>query len=258
MSAPTYTQLDVTKWQYTEPKRNPKNGWNVFLHDQNKRNPRMQLDKCRVPFGVQDNLEDTSSTRKNLELSITNAGFQAWASTLDAQNIKWVTDNSMAVFKKEMKQATVEALYRSMLTPHKGDYPPLLRVKVNASGRQATQVFVVEDEGNGSTPLKYRPGTVDDVSPHSEVLPIVEVVGLWFIAKGFGMTLLATDLLVFPAPKRGGFHFALPQPAVQCSAGSVISATLPDPEPSVLNAPTIVQSAITADTTSADDNGEPQ
>lgn len=222
----------------------------------------MQLDRCRVPFGVQDNLEDTSSSRKNLELSISNTGFQSWASALDAQNIKWVTENSQAVFKKDMKHATVEALYRSMLTPQKGDYAPLLRVKVNASGRQATQVFVVEDEGDGNMPLKYRPGTVDDVSPHSEVLPIVEVVGLWFIAKGFGMTLLATDLLVFPAPKRGGFHFALPQPAVQCSATSVISANLPDPEPSVLNAPTIVQSmvqsSVTQDTASGEDESEPQ
>jgi hypothetical protein len=252
MSVLPYNQIDVAQWQYTEPKRNPKNGWNVFLHDQNKRNPRMQLDRCRVPFGVQDGVEESAnSSRKNLELSINKREFQEWAAAMDAQNVRWVTANSEVVLKKEMKQATVEALYRSLLSPQRGNYDPLLRVKVNTTGTHATTVFVVEDEGcaENNVPMRYRKGSLDDVVPHCEVVPIVEVVGLWFISKGFGMTLLATDLLVYPPAKRGGFQFALAQPAVQCTNSTVgsVYTHLPEPEESVLNAPTVVQASVAGD-----------
>jgi hypothetical protein len=232
-----YQQVDLSTWEYTEPRRNPKNGLNVFLHTSQKRNPMIQLDRCRVPFGVQDGMEESS--RKNLELAVGNPDFLSFAQGLDAQNIKWTADNSLAVFKKEMNVSTVEALYRTLLSPQKNGFEPLLRLKINASGKSPTQVMVVLQEATATQPLKYRAGTLDDVMPHCQVLPIVEVVGLWFIAKGFGMTLVATDLLVFPAPKVGGWHFHGIS-AVQCEDENASQLQLPEAEGTVVNAPTII------------------
>lgn len=244
MPAPRYQDVNTASWQYTEPRRNPKNGLNVFLHDTGKRNPIIQLDKCRCPFGVQDGMEE--SARKNLELSIANEEFVDFARRLDAQNVQWATTKSMDLFRKEMTQPTVEALYRCLLAPQRNGYAPLLRVKINAGGSQATKVFVVTSEPTATAPMKYRVGSLDDLTPHCEVLPIVEVVGLWFIAKGFGMTLVATDLLVFPAPKRDGFHFSLDtcMTPVRCEEQEEEEqmTNAPEVEPSVLNAPTIISS----------------
>jgi len=144
---------------------------------------------------------------------------KAWAATIDEQNIQWIVDNSQALFKKEMKRATVDALYRTLLsTPSNAAYDPLLRLKINSDGAQATNVMIVVQEGNASTPLKWRHGALEDIERGAEVIPIVEVTGLWFVSKGCGMTLVATDVLVFPKRKRG-FDFSIPfaSGAVQCT-----------------------------------------
>ena len=240
-------------WQFSEPRRNPKNGLNVFLHDQGKRNPIIQLDRCRCPFGIQDGMEE--SARKNLELSIGNDEFIQFARRLDAHNVQYATTKSMELFRQNMTEATVSAFYRSLLSPQKSGYAPLLRVKINATGNQTTKVFVVTAEPTATSPMRYRPGTLEEVTAHCEVLPIVEVVGLWFISKGFGMTLVATDLLVFPAPKRGGFHFSLGTslaPVMCNDAEESAVSNAPEVEPSVLNAPTIISSFSAAPTGSSE------
>lgn len=234
-----YQQVDVTSWEYSEPRRNPKNGLNVFLHTAQKRNPMIQLDRSRCPFGVQEGMEESS--RKNLELSIGNPEFVAFAQALDQQNIKWTAENSQTVFKKEMNTATVEALYRTLLAPQKNGYEPLLRLKINAPTSKApTNVMVVLQEGTATQPLRYRPGSLEDVTPHCEVVPIVEVVGLWFIAKGFGMTLVATDLLVYPAAKKGGFNFHGITAVAAAACDEDTRSQLPEPDGTIVNAPTII------------------
>jgi hypothetical protein len=167
---------------------------------------------------------------------------QQWGAQVDAAMISWVTANSMNLFKKEMKQSTVEALYRTLLAqPNNPSYSPLLRVKVNDGGKQATQVKVVVDEGDAARgrPLRWRKGTLADIAPQSEVIPIVEAVGLWFVSKGCGMTLVATDLLVFPAAARGGFDFALGGVNAE-RVESDEEENAPEVEPSVLAAPTVI------------------
>jgi hypothetical protein len=248
---PLYAEVDPAQWSFGEPKKNPKNGLNVFVNDpRTKRNPRFQLDRCRCPFGVQDGIKDdsaptaTPSGRKNLELAVASEGMQRWGAQVDAAMIGWVTANSMNLFKKEMKQPTVEALYRTLLAqPNNPSYSPLLRIKVNDGGKQATQVKVVVDEGDSARgrPLRWRKGTLADISPQSEVIPIVEAVGLWFVSKGCGMTLVATDLLVFPATARGGFDFALGGVnAERVESDEEDTTNAPEVEPSVLAAPTVI------------------
>jgi hypothetical protein len=224
MSAPLFTDVNPTQWQYREPRKNKSNGLNVFVSGPT----RFQLERTRAPFGIQDGMEETSN--KNLELDVGSQALKDWCVAVDNQNIEWIVANCPALFKKEMKREMVETLYRAMLTPpSKPEYNPLLRVKVKPSGDDATNVWIVVSEATATTPLRYRKGTFADVERNAEVIVIAETVGLWIVSKGCGMTFMATDVLVFPTKKRK-FDFTLPSAAVQCEQEDV----LPDIDPSVI------------------------
>lgn len=262
MSYPSFIDENPFTWTFDEPKKNQNSGLNVYVKSpETKRNPRFQFPKCRCPFGVQDPQGDreggaaaaaagaaaTGSSRKNLELSVDEPSMVSWAQRVDERMISWITENCQALFKKEMKQSTVEALYRQLAAPSTTEgYAPLMRIKVNASGKQVTNVLVVRDEGDPERglPLRYRQGTLEEVTPHCHVIPIVEAAGLWIISKACGFTLVATDLLVFPAAKKGGFAFRLPGPAAlrvdDDADGGDNGSNGPEVDASVLAAPTVV------------------
>ena len=234
MSCPHYLSEESSSWTYQQPRKNKNGGMSVNLQKSptTMAAPRVQLERLRCPFGVQDGLE--ASSRKNLEIAISLEPLREWARALDAQNITWIVDNSMTLFKKEMKQATVEALYRPLLTtPSNAAYDPLLRLKINSDGLQATNVMVVIEEGTAESPLKWRHGTLADVERQTEVIPLVEVTGLWFVSKGCGMTLVATDLLVFPKRRRG-FDFYIPFAAGAVRASEEDETTIVEPPASVV------------------------
>jgi hypothetical protein len=240
MSAcPNYNDSSFNGWVYQEPRKNPKNGMNVYIKEgvhAGATNPRMQMDRSSCPFGVQDGMEE--GARKNLELSVSSEGMRAWATALDNHNTDWITANCPALFKKEMPRSTVETLYRPVLTPASNpSYCPLIRVKINSGGRAATNVMIVVDEGDDSRPLRWKTGSIADLTQHCQVLPIVEVVGLWFVSKACGMTIVATDLLVFPQKKRG-FDFSLGiGGAVQCNEEDGEDESALEPPESVFGAP---------------------
>ena len=264
MSCPSYTAVSPSQWVYQQPKKNKNGGLSVNLQTSptHSSSPRVQLDRLRCPFGVQDGLE--ASSRKNLEVAVSMESLKAWAATIDEQNIQWIVGNSQALFKKEMKRATVDALYRTLLsTPSNSAYDPLLRLKINSDGAQATNVMIVVQEGNASTPLTWRHGSLEDIERGAEVIPIVEVTGLWFVSKGCGMTLVATDVLVFPKRKRG-FDFSIPfaSGAVQCTTMATDDGSAHDellgnqPAPSIIcsTVQTTARSASAADVNNGDDD----
>lgn len=264
MSVPSYLDENPAAWTFDEIKKNQNNGLNVYVKSpETKRNPRFQFPRCRVPFGVQDGKKEDgagapggaaggaaaaqSSSRKNLELSVDEADMVTWSRRVDERMISWITENCYNLFKREMKQSTVEALYRQLASPSTREgFAPLMRVKVNASGKQATRVHVVKDEGDleRGLPLRYAAGTLDDITPQCHVIAIVEAAGLWIISKACGFTLVATDLLVYPAAQQGGFAFRLPGPApVRVEEAEDLHDTNsngPEVDASVLGAPTVI------------------
>lgn len=208
MSVRTYDAVDISKWVYQEPRKNPKNGLNVYVNEgpNTRDNPRFQLERCRAPFGIQDGMEEGS--RKNLELAVSQPNLVAFATRVHDQNLDWVTSQCPKLFKKEMERSTVAELMRHPISqPSNEAYDPLMRIKINVTGRHKTKVYVlVEKDGKQF----YREGDYSEVTENSEVLPIVEVGGLWFVSRGCGMTFIATDLLVYPSARRSKFDFALP------------------------------------------------
>jgi len=256
MTSAHYSGCNPSQWIYQQP-RKLKNGGtaiNIQSSSSSLAAPRMQLDRLRCPFGVQDGLE--VSSRQNLEVAISSEQLREWARSIDEQNINWIVANSVALFKKEMRRETLENNYRTLLTsPANVAYDPLLRLKINKEGFGATNVMVVVQEGTAETPLKWKHGSLADIERNSEVIPIVEISGLWFVSKSCGMTLLATDLLVFPKRRRGfDFQISFAAGAVQYTGDEEDAAPPRNmPEPSV--APTRPSQTTTNDNHDPYDDG---
>lgn len=220
----SFLTVPIADWVYQEPRKNPKNGLNVYLNSSstNNSNPKIQLAKGRAPFGIQDGME--ANARKNLEVNVESDELFKFLENVNNQNIDWVTSNCPKLFKRELDRGVVATLYRSLMSmPTNPSYKPLLRIKINSSGREPTRVFVVEKDETESTPMEFSHGTMADIVPGCLVLPIVEVGGLWFVSKGCGMTLVATDVLVWPIRARSTWSFVGFQ--------GVQTAAQTDPEP---------------------------
>jgi hypothetical protein len=83
-------------------------------------------------------------------------------------------------------------------------YTPVLRTKVNVEGNNSVRVWkVVSCDG---ARCLYRPGTVADIVKSASFWVNVQMTGVFFLARLFGVTLVTTDLLVFPK-EEGAFPF---------------------------------------------------
>lgn len=164
---------------------------------------RMQLPRCRVPFGIQESLnatmdvKDETRSRPNLELNVSNADLLRWASEAESAAIEFVANNSKELMKKVMKKEFVEQLFRPVIPPSRGDYNPLFRCKVTKTGTYATQVRVVTDPGSPTTPLRHREGTISDIERGDEIIAVVDVSNIWFANNSAGLTIVLAHALLY-------------------------------------------------------------
>lgn len=209
----TMEDCKMNEWVFKDPQKNSRNGLTLFIDSSstNMSCPKVQLPKCRTPFGVQEKKPDASEfSRRNLELSADDLKLQEWVGKFDELNIAKAHENSEKWFRKSLSKEALSELYRQCLQKSSKDpdkFAPLVRLKVSESGKSPTNVFVVyKDPESGEE--KYKRGTVDDINRNAHIVPICEVSGLWFVSKGFGATLVATDILCWPAEEQEDFAFA--------------------------------------------------
>ncbi|MBO74403.1 MAG: hypothetical protein CMD33_03925 [Flavobacteriales bacterium] len=195
---PMFSEVDITKFVYQPPKRNSNGGFNAYIDtsDTVKYSPKFQLSECLAKFGISDPMEN--STRRNMEISIADPSVQEFFEALDNQNIRHASEHSKEFFKKDLTVEVLKmTLHRPTLAPHsEGIYDPLLRLKIIPTGRNKTKIYVVTGENENG--LVYEEGEISDVTPRSKVVPVVKLGGMWYVSKMFGMTVICTDLIVFP------------------------------------------------------------
>ena len=72
-----------------------------------------------------------------------------------------------------------------------------VKVKVNCGDQRATNIYVVSGvDANGT--ISYTQGSHADLQKGIKAMVIVETTGLWFMNRTFGMSLNATEILVWP------------------------------------------------------------
>lgn len=216
MSARTYTDYvgRLGEIVHKPQNKNSKGGVVVYFtpNKDTKSNMRIRLQvdendiKCKSPFGV-SSFDDANSSRKTLELSLENEKLVRFFQDFDEKNVDFAFQNASQWFKqKDLTRDQIKNMYYPLVqfdTSGKG-YAPKLHTKLNIDGRNKVNVkCFFEEKGVG----KYRSGSVNDIEKFSELMIIVEASSIWFQSKQFGMSLLVTDVVVFPKEDRKDFDF---------------------------------------------------
>ena len=154
-------------------------------------------------WGLSTPMQGQDAARRTLELTVESPELHKFLDTLDEKNIQMAVDKSQEWFKKTMTKEAVDPMYVRMLKPpSKPDAKPTVRVKVKCAD-YPTNVYIVTDTDSDGN-LTYVRGTHEDLTRNVKCLVIAETVGLWFMSRQFGMSLTATEILVWPNRRSTG------------------------------------------------------
>jgi hypothetical protein len=181
-------------WSLADVNVNAKGAKTCQLQSENGKVQQSADDFCTAPFGPNNFDKDPLATRQNLELRVTPQ-LEAWFTQFDEWMVSYLLEHSERIFKKQLTMEQVRESYSPCLK-RQGDYPPLLRTKINSTGRQACRYWTV-DQKKREAPEDWR---------MSEVRPMLHLSHLWIMGRQCGIVINTTDLLVresstaFPFP----------------------------------------------------------
>ena len=156
----------------------------------------IRTERCSLPFGLQDNKDAEQGTKKKLEFKVADQATLSAGEAIDAAACAFALKESVSLFGKQLSEEIVASMYRPVITPAKAEGQlSLMRIKVNTAGDNETNFLMKTDSG-------MRKAEMDEVTKKTEAMAIVKPL-LWVAGKQWGVTLTATDVLVFPPVKRG-------------------------------------------------------
>lgn len=204
-----WNEQDYTTWVYKEPRKNNSGGYQAWIDESPtaKRSPSCQLEECTAKFGVADPQEgQENSLRRNLEISVSHEGMQKWLAGLDGQNVSVATRDSKKFFKKDYDESQVNMLYRNCLQLHE-KYDPLLRLKITIGGRNKTNVYKVTGKDPETGDDIFEDADYTCINKYARVVPVVSFSSMWYVSRGFGMSILCTDIMVYPNVEKKKTNF---------------------------------------------------
>lgn len=172
-----------------------------------------QNSPCFSQFGLSTPMPGASDARRNLQLQVPSEAILGFLQALDYNNMSVISANSEQWFKKQMTIEEVEAIYNKMVRYKDDSSSPNVVIKIKCSDpKRPTNVYVVTERRGDE--ILYEPATFECLTPGCRVVPVVEAQGLYYVTTGrmmqCGMSLIATDVLVFPNEQKVGmdiFHF---------------------------------------------------
>ena len=140
----------------------------------------------RVPFHVQPFNADDTTTRLNLNLEIIDEQLQEFWRILDDKVLSEIETNS-DLFRKPLTRDNLALMFRPTLPPN-GKFQPILRVKIEiAEGTRRVRTW------DSNSELVELPSDWKDLM----VAAHVEIKGVWLSSSMLGMSLEATDVMLF-------------------------------------------------------------
>jgi hypothetical protein len=139
---------------------------------------------CTAPFGPSNFDKDVLATRQNLELRLP-LELQTYFDEVDQWMLKYLETHSERIFKRVLSKEQVRDAYHPTLK-RQGDYPPLLRVKIDSEGRRACRYWTVDQ----------KPREAPAYWGGADLKVMFHLSHLWIMGTSCGLVINATDLLV--------------------------------------------------------------
>lgn len=188
-----YSEVDPTRFQYTEPKKLDKGGDVVFVQD---RTSFTFPEKMLVKFTP--NEPENEGQGKKVALELSDEAFARWIQAVDAHNIDTLVANSEAWFGAPATREVVESRY-TPLYRQKDSYTPLLTVRLRPSGKKSPTDIRTHD-----------PNTEELVSADDSVIRqgvhvtvTANLMGMYIINKNVYPALNADAMVVHPVQGGG-------------------------------------------------------
>ncbi len=209
-------KIDIDQLEYKTPTSNRSGGKVVHVStvagsSDYKDRIRFQMsedDKTNLQtavWGLSTPLPTQDNSRRTLELTVDSPALATFLQKLDEKNMNTALQQSPEWFKKTLDEGDIKHMYVRLYKPPTNESKEpkaTCRVKVKC-GDYPTNIYVVQDsdaEGN----LTYVRGGPDDLARGVKCVVICETVGLWFMSRQFGMSLTATEILVWPNRRSTG------------------------------------------------------
>ena len=200
------TSLDVENFTYSNPKPSAMGGQSVYIDipsdDPKQTKLVIQTPKCHLPFGLNEFTPQGGTPKFSIDLSLSGktqamSNFTEFIESLDQQNISKAVENSPSWFKKKLGSDTVAELYRSQLRKNAG-FAPTFKIKFpTKNGEFLGDIF----------DANRRPIGMDQITKNCHVEAIIECVGMYFVAREFGVTWRVVQLMVYPNNKLDAYSF---------------------------------------------------
>jgi hypothetical protein len=123
--------------------------------------------------------------------------------------VKYLVDSKM-VNKGAVDANFVRLIFSGLISDAKDEVNPLMRAKAMRDGRNATTERVVTSPGSADSDLTYYMGDLEDIQRNDEIIPIVEISGIWYINNSAGMLVRLVDVMVFKKTSDTTPRFNLP------------------------------------------------
>ena len=194
-------ELDCTKFNYSEPKINAMGGQSVYITTETSEKIVVQTPRCALPFGL-NVFESNQGKKYSLDLSLRGNSapvckFTKFIQDLDDHNTQQAFKNSESWFKKQLDESIIDELYRSTLKTQK-NHCPIMKAKLPTRN----DVFLgdIFDQKKCKT-------NMDCIQKGCSVQAIIECVGMYFVAREFGITWKIIQLKVYPPNRLTGYSF---------------------------------------------------
>ena len=135
----------------------------------------------------------------NLEDKTEMSRWHMWLNEFDNTILNVAHTRSEEWFKKQLKPEILEEFYKPTVQKSKNEkYPPTFKMKIPVKDEKADVTIYNDKEEEVGQEL---------IEKGCHVRTIVELQGVWFVNKMFGVTWKVLQLQVFPLVKFTGFAF---------------------------------------------------
>ena len=170
-----------------------------------KKLPKFQVPRMYMPFGISGFTPAYGPVKYNIDFSMKGWDeegnyvnkFYNFVRSLEDKLVVHVMDNSTEIFGRRMTKDEIHGMLNSNIK-ETGDREPKFRLKIDAT----TKIFDVND-ADVTTALEN-----GLYSRHSGVA-MVEVGGVYFMNKMFGITWKMTQMKIYEPQRLKGFQFQI-------------------------------------------------
>jgi hypothetical protein len=203
-----YSDVDPSTFQYKEMTKGAKSSM-VYVNNA----PKIQLnypieEKIVCPFGV---TEYEAGSRKSLDMSLKDPAVVKFWQAVDEQNILKAIENKEEWFKSGTTEAEIRRMYFPLITLDDSPkaYDPKLHTKTNmdpTKPRRQLKAYIMTTTNGKDSYVEAKESDLMN-NKFMKIVANVDIVGMWFQKLQFGMTVITTDLVVFPESTRAEFEF---------------------------------------------------